>query len=348
MELIFENHIKAPFTWVENDLIRGKQISLEALGLYMILRSFSSTVHPSIEYLCDKGMCGKNKIYRCLKELEEAHLLLKKNQTRNEKGIFEVAKYRILSFNDDYENIKNQWCNDIQQINNRVPNKDTDEIGLNTEPDNKEISKINNPIRVPKTVYGKRDTDTKQQQYVNIDVERQKKSAGKNSIEITKKEQILPLPPNENEKCEGELISNQNLKTLSKKYSEKEVNTAYQFLQHLIKQGKQIKDPLAFLFTLLKNKTYEDITEIELQEQQKENKERENKLQLRKQREIDDFLDKKTEEIFKTMSKEDVTEEINKIKKTLQCDEKLKDGLALLTLKANIRKDLEFQRANTS
>ena len=165
---------------------------------------------------------------------------------------------------------------------------------------------------------------------------------------------IPPLPPNnfENKKCEikgeGDLISNQNLKVLSEKYSEEEVETAYGFLKHLIKEGKQIKDPLAFLFTLLKNKTYEDITEIELQEQQKENKERENKLQLRKQREIDDFLDKKTEEIFKTMSKEDVTEEINKIKKTLQCDEKLKDGLALLTLKANIRKDLEFQRANTS
>ena len=64
-----------------------------------------------------------------------------------------------------------------------------------------------------------------------------------------------PLPPNENKKCEEELISNQNLKTLSKKYSKKEVDIAYQFLKHLIKQGKQIKDPLAFLFTLLKNKT---------------------------------------------------------------------------------------------
>ena len=157
-----------------------------------------------------------------------------------------------------------------------------------------------------------------------------------------------PQPPNENEKCEGELISNQNLKTLSKKYSEKEVDTAYQFLQHLIKQGKQIKDPLAFLFTLLKNKTYEDITEIETQRQQKEIEERKNKLKQRKQQEIDDYLDKKTEEIIEAMNTEEMGEKINEIKKTLQCKDELKDGLALLTLKANIRKDLEFQQINSS
>jgi hypothetical protein len=177
---------------------------------------------------------------------------------------------------------------------------------------------------------------------------------------------IPPIPPKsfkdekceremenfKDEKCEikgeGDLISNQNLKTLSKKYSDKEVNTAYQFLKHLIKQGKQIKDPLAFLFTLLKNKTYEDITEIEAQRQQKEIEEHKNKLQQRKQQEIDDYLDKKTEEIFEAMNPEEIDEKINKIKKTLQCKDELKDGLALLTLKAKIRKDLEFQKANTS
>ena len=172
-----------------------------------------------------------------------------------------------------------------------------------------------------------------------------------NAIDIDiDKDIIPPLPPKsfENEKCEGDLISNQNLKALGEKYSEKEVKTAYSFLKHLIKQGKQIKDPLAFLFTLLKNKTYEDITEIEAQRQKKENEERKSKLQLRKQRELDNFLDKKTEEIFENMSQEEVTEKVSEIKKTLECDEKLKDGLALLTLKAQIRKDLEFQRVNTS
>lgn len=148
-----------------------------------------------------------------------------------------------------------------------------------------------------------------------------------------------PLPPNK--KCEGEIISKQNLKTLSKKYSEKEVDIAYQFLKHLIKEGKQIKDPLAFLFTLLKNKTYEDITEIEAQRKQKEIEERKNKSQLRKQQEIDDYLDKKTDKIVEAMNPEEISEKLNEIKKTLQCRDELKPGLALLTLKANIRKDLE-------
>ncbi|MHB1663970.1 MAG: helix-turn-helix domain-containing protein [bacterium] len=157
-----------------------------------------------------------------------------------------------------------------------------------------------------------------------------------------------PLPPNENKKCEGELISNQNLKTLSKKYSEKEVDIAYQFLKHLIKQGKQIKDPLAFLFTLLKNKTYEDITEIETQRQQKEMEERKNKSQQYKQQELDDYLDIKADEIFETINPEEKSEKINEIKKTLQCNDQLKDGFAILQLKALIRKDLESHLINSS
>ncbi len=167
------------------------------------------------------------------------------------------------------------------------------------------------------------------------------------------KDIIPPLPPvknknetnaSENNECEGdELISNQNLKTLSNKYPEKEVNTAYKFLKHLIKQGKEIKDPLAFLFTLLKNKTYEDITEIEskleLKQRQKEIEER----KKYKQKEFDDLLDKAADEKFTAMNPEEINEKVNEIKKTLQCNEELKNGLAVLKLKAEIRKNLEVE-----
>jgi DNA-binding transcriptional regulator YhcF (GntR family) len=170
-----------------------------------------------------------------------------------------------------------------------------------------------------------------------------------NNKNINNKNTNTPLPPNfENKKCEGELISNQNLKTLNKKYSEKEVDIAYQFLKYLIKQGKEIKDPLAFLFTLLKNKTYEDITEIEIQRQQKEIEERKNKSQQYKQQEFDDYLDKKTNDTFEAMGPDEINEKINEIKKTLQCSDQLKDGFAILQLKAKIRKDLESHLINSS
>ena len=54
-KITFENKITAPFTWVENELLRSKSLSLEAIGLYMILRSFGGTSYPSIEYLCSLG-----------------------------------------------------------------------------------------------------------------------------------------------------------------------------------------------------------------------------------------------------------------------------------------------------
>jgi hypothetical protein len=55
-KITFENKITAPFTWVENDLLRSKSLSLEAIGLYMILRSFGGTSYPPlIEYLCSLG-----------------------------------------------------------------------------------------------------------------------------------------------------------------------------------------------------------------------------------------------------------------------------------------------------
>jgi predicted phage replisome organizer len=82
-----------------------------------------------------------------------------------------------------------------------------------------------------------------------------------------------PLAPHKNTEMRGgELISDNNLTKLSKKYKEKEINKAYQYLKYLKSKGKEIKDPIALLFTMLKNGTYADITEIENQQKKKTKK----------------------------------------------------------------------------
>ncbi|MHB8231531.1 MAG: helix-turn-helix domain-containing protein [bacterium] len=109
--ITFENKISAPFTWVENNLIRSKSLSLEAIGLYLILRSFGGVSYPSIKYLCELGMVGRDKLYRTMNELIKAKLLLKK-QHHETAGKFSRTIYRILSLNDNYEEIYKEFMGD--------------------------------------------------------------------------------------------------------------------------------------------------------------------------------------------------------------------------------------------
>jgi hypothetical protein len=82
-----------------------------------------------------------------------------------------------------------------------------------------------------------------------------------------------PLAPHKNTEMRGgELISDNNLTKLSRKYKEKEINKAYQYLKYLKSKGKEIKDPIALLFTMLKNGTYADIAEIENQQKKEDKK----------------------------------------------------------------------------
>lgn len=82
-----------------------------------------------------------------------------------------------------------------------------------------------------------------------------------------------PLAPKKNKEMrEGELISDENLKKLSQKYRDKEVDKAYQYLKYLKSKDKEIKDPIALLFTMLKNGTYADITEIKYQQKKEDKK----------------------------------------------------------------------------
>jgi hypothetical protein len=102
-KITFENKISAPFTWVENDLIQSKFLSLEAMGLYLMLRSFGKTSYPTIKDICKQGKVGSKKLYRIINELIKAKLLLKKQQRKN--GKFHNTLYRILSLDDNYEEI---------------------------------------------------------------------------------------------------------------------------------------------------------------------------------------------------------------------------------------------------
>jgi hypothetical protein len=107
-KITFENKIATPFTWVENDLLRSKSLSLEAIGLYMILRSFGGTSYPSVDYLCSLGKTGRDRLWRVMNELIAARLLLRKQEHRT-GGKFSKTIYRIISLNDNYEEIYKEF-----------------------------------------------------------------------------------------------------------------------------------------------------------------------------------------------------------------------------------------------
>ena len=107
----FVNPIKTPFTWVENDLIRSKNLSFDAKGLYLTLRSFGENVYPSIDYLCSLGNVGKSKLYRILKELIEKKLILRK-RIRGNKGYLERTEYILLPFNEDHKIAKKEFLSE--------------------------------------------------------------------------------------------------------------------------------------------------------------------------------------------------------------------------------------------
>jgi hypothetical protein len=101
----FTNKIKTPFTWVENDLIRSKSLSAEEIGLYVILRSFGEYIYPSADYLSDLARMGKKKLYKTIKALINAKLLIRKQTKKSNNKVFSNIEYIILSPNDNYEEI---------------------------------------------------------------------------------------------------------------------------------------------------------------------------------------------------------------------------------------------------
>ncbi|MHB1697769.1 MAG: hypothetical protein ACYCSQ_06690 [bacterium] len=117
--IIFENKISTPFTWVENELIRSKSLSFEAMGLYLTLRSFGGTSYPSVNHLCELGRTGRDKLWRIINELIQAKLLLRKQEHKS-AGKFSRTLYRILSLNDNYEEIHKEFIGE-EAVNPQTP-----------------------------------------------------------------------------------------------------------------------------------------------------------------------------------------------------------------------------------
>lgn len=117
-KIYIENKISTPFTWIENNLIRSKKITYDALGLYLTLRSFGHGIaYPSVATLCSWGKCGKDKLYRILAELIKSKLIIRR-QKQKENGLFSRVEYRILSPSEDYFQAFSEFTNQ-QNLDNR-------------------------------------------------------------------------------------------------------------------------------------------------------------------------------------------------------------------------------------
>jgi len=63
---------------IDNRLVRLESISLEAKGLYLILKSFEGQMFPSVEELCRmSNNIGRNKLYRIWNEVVKAELIIR-------------------------------------------------------------------------------------------------------------------------------------------------------------------------------------------------------------------------------------------------------------------------------
>lgn len=105
-QITFTSKIKAPFTWVENDLIRSKSLSAEEIGLYYTFISLSDNdgfIFNTLRELCTYGKCGKDKMNRIINGLIEKKLLLKIRL--NKKSIF----FRVIFPDENYETVKNNF-----------------------------------------------------------------------------------------------------------------------------------------------------------------------------------------------------------------------------------------------
>lgn len=135
-KVAFHNRIKDPFTIVDNRLARAKSLSYEAKGLYLTLKTFGGTIYPSIKYLMGLGGgIGKNRLYKILDELIESKLIIRR-QIRGKKGYMGRTEYMLLSLDDDYNGIYQEFTTFKEPENPQTPvntksypcpqNRDTD------------------------------------------------------------------------------------------------------------------------------------------------------------------------------------------------------------------------------
>lgn len=297
-KIIFENKIAAPFTWVENDLIRSKSLSLEAMGLYLMLRSFGGISYPSIQYLCSLGKVGRDKLYRVMNELIEAKLLLKKQEHKT-AGKFSKTLYRILSLNDNYEEIYKEF--------------------IGEEPLNQQSIDNTESQPCPEKPYTVKPYTVNPQLIRIIDKKNQ------NTIIHTQRISTNPILKNvceENNKNNThtpslkvlELFKNEDENVLFKiEKQHKDAAIAGKYLDYQVKKGKiVVKNPCGLLIKTLKDGLYSDMDEIILEEKQKIANENQKIIAEIKEREKEEEAEKLTDEYIAKMLED---EKIDRIKK---------------------------------
>ncbi|MCL4498329.1 MAG: helix-turn-helix domain-containing protein [Deltaproteobacteria bacterium] len=240
-KITFENKITAPFTWVENELLRSKSLSLEAIGLYMILRSFGGTSYPSVDYLCSLGKTGRDRLWRVMNELIENKLLLRKQEHRT-GGKFSKTIYRIISLNDNYEEVYKEFIGEEpknpQTLNNSQFQPCT-EKPCTAKPctENPTLIRI---IKEEESFKEKKSHTKKEEEVVCEEIEKQ--------IEKIKEIRLY-------QNSEDWILKNQIIK-----YGMKEVLKAAKYLDEAYK-NIQVRNPAGLLITTLRNKLYSEIQE---------------------------------------------------------------------------------------
>ena len=131
----------------------------------------------------------------------------------------------------------------------------------------------------------------------------------------------------------GELQLNKSfIVALCRIYSEDNVVKALEKMQY-IKKTQEIKNPAGFLKAMLADGTYEDAVEIKNRHELRKNE----LTEKRKAMKIENVLDELADEIYEDMDPAERDKKICELKKEFSGPEELKEGLATLRLKAQIR-----------
>ena len=178
-QITFTSKIKVPFTWVENDLIRSKSLSAEEIGLYVILRSFGEYIYPSADYLSDLARMGKKKLYKTIKALINAKLLIRKQTKKSNNKVFSNIEYIILSSNDNYEEIYKEFTGEEPKALQTLDNSQSEPCGhlrhaLTRHALNDHYNK-NNRIDKEESLYEK-ESHTKEEGVCEDEIEKIKKT----------------------------------------------------------------------------------------------------------------------------------------------------------------------------
>ncbi|RZD16694.1 MAG: hypothetical protein EVJ46_00180 [Candidatus Acididesulfobacter guangdongensis] len=335
-KIIIENKIAAPFTWVENDLIRSKSLSLEVMGLYLLLRSFGGISYPSIQYLCEHGRVGRDKLYRVMNELIEAKLLLKKQQHKT-AGKFSKTLYRILSLNDNYEEIYKEFIGEEplnQQSIDNTQSQPCPEKPYTVKPYtvNPQLIRIKDKEESLKEKESHTQNDFVNPTAIkNVCEENNKNNSHTPSLKVL------------------ELFKNEDENVLFKiERQHKDAAIAGKYLDYQAKKGKiAVKNPCGLLIKTLKDGLFSDVDEIILQEQQKIANEKQKIVSEIKEREKEEEAEKLADEYIAKMPKD---KKNNRIKEIIiennYKDDDLGNVFAILKLKAEVSNMLNSENPN--